>query len=233
MEQSIWVKKWDYILDLIYPKECVGCNKEGTWLCRRCQSKIIKIKTPYCPKCKRITKNGQFCSNCRKNTFLTGIIISAYYREPLKEAIHHYKYQGIKDLKNQLSSLIIDRLKNNLPRGEKILIPIPLYKRKELERGFNQSKKITEIISSYFNIPLVGNLLVRRKQTLPQINLKLKERSENIKDAFELLPKNKIKGKTILLVDDVTTSGATLNEAAKILRQAGAKEIWGVVIAQG
>ena len=231
--QSTWTKTRNYIIDLVYPKECVGCNKEGVWLCRRCRSKIIKIKTPYCPKCKRITKNGQFCSNCRKNISLTGIIISAYYREPLKETIHHYKYQGIRDLKNQLSDFIIDRLKNNLPRGEKILVPIPLYKRKELERGFNQSREIAKKISSYFNIPLTENLLVRKKQTLPQINLRLKERSENIKDAFGLLPGREIKGKTILLVDDVTTSGATLNEAAKVLRQAEAKEIWGVVIAQG
>ena len=120
-----------------------------------------------------------------------------------------------------------------MPRGEKVIIPIPLNNRKELERGFNQSREIAEIISSYFGIPLAQNFLVRKKYTLPQINLKLKQRSENIKNAFELLPDNEIQGKTILLIDDVTTSGATLNEAAKVLRENGVKEIWGVVIAQG
>ncbi|MCX6811483.1 MAG: ComF family protein, partial [Candidatus Berkelbacteria bacterium] len=215
MQQTAWIKTWDYILDLIYPKECVGCNKEGVWLCRRCSNKIIKIKTPYCPKCRRITKNGQFCRNCRRKMSLTGIIISAHYQEPLRETIHRYKYEGLRDLKNQLSNLIIERLKNNLPRGEKIIIPIPLNRKRELERGFNQARELAEIISLRFDIPLAKDVLIRKKYTLPQINLKLKERSENIKDAFRLSSNKGTKGKTILLIDDVTTSGATLNEAAR------------------
>lgn len=234
MEQSIWVKTWDYVLDFIYPKECVGCGKEGNWLCDNCRKKIVKIKTSYCPFCRQITQKGQFCSNCRRKTALTGIIISAHYREgPLKEMIHAYKYDSIRALGQELAEIICERLKNNLPSGEKIVIPIPLHSKKEKERGFNQALFLAQIISQKLNLPLEKNTLIRTKNTKAQIKLKKKERIKNMRRAFVCSLPQKVRGKTILLIDDVATTGTTLNEAAKILRKFGARQVWGVTIAQG
>ena len=96
--QSILKKGFNFGLDFLFPKNCLGCNKEGTFLCKGCLKKIIRIKTPYCPTCRKITKNGQFCNNCRPKTSLTGIIIACHYQYgPLRESIHAFKYEGIKN----------------------------------------------------------------------------------------------------------------------------------------
>jgi len=225
---------FNYFLDLIFPKECVGCGIEGWWICPDCQKEIIAIKSAYCPNCKKLTPNSEFCKNCRKKYKLAGIIISGHYKfGPLREAIHTYKYDGIFELENFFRPLLISRLKNNLPQGEKIIIPIPLYYKKQRERGFNQAERLAKIISQEFKLPLETKVLKRIKETEAQMSLKKKERGENIAGAFKVTTKNKIKNKTVLLIDDVATTGLTLNEAAKILMSAGAKKVWGIVIAQG
>lgn len=223
-----------YLLDLIYPKECVGCGREGFWLCPKCQKEIIAIKLAYCPNCKTLNDDGRFCKNCRPKYKLSGIKISGHYKfGPLREAIHRYKYDGIFELEDYFRPLLIARLKNNLPQGDKIVVPIPLYYKKEMKRGFNQAERLGKIISQEFNLPLETKALTRAKETEAQMSLKKKERRENIAGAFRVITKNKIKNKTVLLVDDVATTGLTLNEAAKVLLEAGAKKVWGVVIAQG
>lgn len=224
----------DYSLDLIFPKECVGCGIEGYWICFDCQKEIIEIKSFYCPNCQKLTPNGEFCRLCRKNYKLSGIIIAGHYKfGPLREAIHSYKYDGIFELEIFFKPLLISRLKNNLPQGEKIIIPIPLHHKKEMKRGFNQAERLAKIIAQKFKLPLKTKILKRIKETEAQMSLKKKERKENIAGAFKVITSDKIKNKTILLVDDVATTGLTLNEAAKVLITAGAKKVWGVVIAQG
>lgn len=232
---KILIKNYfNYFLDLIYPKECVGCGIEGFWICPRCEQEIIAIKLPYCPNCKTLNNDGRFCQNCRHKYKLSGIIISAHYKfGPLREAIHSYKYDGIFELENYFRPLLIARLKNNLPQGDKIVVPIPLYYKKEMKRGFNQAERLAKIIAQEFNLPLENKALKRTKETEAQMSLKKKERRENIASAFKVITKNKIKNKTILLVDDVATTGLTLDEAAKVLIESGAKKVWGVVIAQG
>lgn len=227
-------KTWNYFLDLIFPKVCVGCGQEGGWICKKCSGATIKLKTFYCPNCKTITPNGQYCSACTSKYRLTGILIAAHYKHgPLREAIHAYKYEGIKELKIYLSNVLLKRLKGRFPRGKKVIIPIPLHKKREAIRGFNQAEELSKTISEKLNIPLKTNVIKRVKETKPQMELRKKKRAKNIKKAFKLIKSTGLKNKTILLVDDITTTGLTLNEAAKVLRKAGAREIWGVVIAQG
>jgi ComF family protein len=147
--------------------------------------------------------------------------------------IHAYKYNSIRALGQELAGIICERLKNNLPNGEKIVIPIPLHFRKERERGFNQALFLAQIISQKLNLPLEKNILVRKKNTKAQIELKKRERIKNLHLAFVCSLPKKVRGKTILLIDDVTTTGTTLNEAARVLRRSGARQVWGVTIAQG
>lgn len=232
--QSILNKGLNFGLDLLFPKNCVGCEKEGSFLCKNCLKKIIRIKTPYCPTCRKITQNGQFCINCRPKTSLTGIMIACHYQYgPLREVIHAFKYEGIKELKEILINLIIERTLCNLPRGKKIILPIPLHKKRNNERGYNQSELLAIGLSEKLSLDYKTDTLIRFKETKPQIELSKKERALNIKSAFRVKNKKIIRGKTIILVDDVTTTGLTLDEAGKALKSAGARSIWGMVIAQG
>lgn len=226
----------DFLLDLIFPKYCVGCEKEGIWLCKGCLKKITLIKKPFCPMCNRLTPKGQFCSRCRPKTELTGVLIAAYYKDgPIKEAIHTFKYDGAYDLSGDLGDIIIYALKKRSIQKGYILIPVPLHKNRFKQRGFNQSELLAEyIIKKHPKFKYVKNKLIRIKQSPHQVDLNREERLKNVQGQFDWIgSKNELKNKKIILVDDIYTTGATLNECAKILRKkAGVKEVWGLVIAK-
>ena len=229
----IYSKGFKIIYDFIFPKKCVGCGEEGFWLCKECFGKIVQVKALFCPYCYKLTPLGQYCSRCRRYYNLTGVIIAAHYENPLKEAIHKFKYDRIRELAEPLAELLIERLQLGFPRGDLVLVPIPLTKRRQLERGFNQAKILAKKVAGEFEIDLVDNVLIRIKERPAQVKLKGRERRENVKGIFAVRGDiGQIKNKTVLLVDDVFTTGATLNEAAKVLRQAGARNIWGLVIAK-
>lgn len=223
---------YNFLLDLIFPKYCVGCGCEGVWLCKTCKDKIIYIEKTTCPTCNRLTSIGKFCSRCRPNSYLTGVIVAAYYNEgPLKEAIHNFKYDLIFDLKYALSDILSETL-NKRWNKKAIIIAVPLHKKRASERGFNQAELLAEEVSKKFNFRIIKNKLVRTKYTTQQVKLSGKKRRKNLFGVFGWVGKEEIKGKIVLLVDDVYTTGATLQECAKILKLAGAKEVWGLVLAK-
>lgn len=225
-----------FFLDYLFPKNCVGCGREGQWICQKCYKEIIFIKNPTCPKCNRLTQRGQFCPKHRKETHLTGLITCAYYENgPLKEAIHTYKYEGVFDISNDLSDILIKTLEHFSLNKNYIIIPVPLHKKKKASRGYNQSELLAKIVAKHFQLELNNQKLVRAKHTnRAQMELSQKEREQNVIDCFQWLgEKDGLKDKKIILIDDVYTTGATLNECAKVLRQnAGAKEIWGLTLAK-
>ena len=225
-------KIYQFILDLILPKKCVICFVEGAWVCKKCQRKIVKIETPFCPECKKITSNGHYCKRCRKNYELTGIISAVHYDKILKKIIYAYKYDGVRTLAGPLSQLVIQRLNGNFPRGKIILTAIPLHFFRQNERGFNQSEIIAQNVAKAFDLPCY-KLLKRKINTKSQIDFAAAKRKKNVVGAFEFIPQSvKVQNKTILLLDDVATTGTTLNEAAKVLKKAGAKSVWGLTIAK-
>jgi ComF family protein len=146
--------------------------------------------------------------------------------------IHHLKYSGFIEIAEMLGELMVLRIRReNIPK-DILLIPVPLYKSRESERGFNQSEIITKYISKKTNIPYKNGLL-RNRSTLSQVLLSGTERRENLDGVFTCTDKRSIRGKNILLVDDVTTTYSTLNECAKELISAGAKKVYGLVVARG
>jgi len=210
----------EFILNLLFPKKCAGCNIEGDWFCADCVSRIEYYDPPFL----RL-----------QNGFLDGILIVAVFKNPLKEAIHAFKYDKVKELRQVLSLMLSKHLKkSDLSFSRVILIPVPLSKHRELERGFNQASLLADGVSDQLHLAVCNNALVRIKNTPPQIELKKDERIKNVKGIFKFVgEKKKIQNKTVLLVDDVTTTGSTLNECAKILKKAGAKRVWGLVLARG
>jgi len=224
-----------FLLDLFFPNKCLGCGKYGEIICFDCAKEISIIKTTTCPECGRISHSGQYCRSCKsnhRNIALKGIIVGAHYDSgPLKEMIHHFKYSGYLSLSEQLAEIICNQLSNISGVKEFVVVPVPLYISRKNRRGFNQSELLARYISSRFNISGC-DALIRTRDTRPQIGLPRAKRLNNLEGAFSCQDIEFVFGRKILLIDDVTTTGATLNECAKALKDTGAKEVWGAVIAR-
>ena len=230
MFRSMLLKKLsNFILDLFFPKKCLGCNKTGTYICNDCLDKVNIAQND---------KNQKIYS-------LNRLIWATSYANPLiKALIKNFKYHYVKELAKPLAKLLVAQCEScDLPHNA-IIVPIPLHKRKLRERGFNQAELLAEEVVEHFSLPLENKVLIRKKYTPQQARTKSpKIRQKALKNAFDINPefakkcaaekKTLLKDKIIILVDDVTTTGATLSEAAKVLKRAKAKEIWGLVIAKG
>jgi len=208
-----------FLHNLFFPKKCLGCGKSDTYLC---------------PDCFR-----QISLNCQPEIYLGWIISATNYVDPLiRKLIKSFKYHFAQELSEPLSQLLIRLLEQNfqflISNSQFIIIPIPLHKHKLRYRGFNQAELLGQKIAEHFNLPIKTDILKRTIPTSPQVNIKNNEkRKENIKNAFAINPKQSVEGKTIILIDDVATTGATLIEASKILKQNGTKQVWALVVAKG
>lgn len=233
-----------FLLDLFFPKKCLGCSRAEVYICQPCLEKIEISQNNICPFCDRPVPNTLICQKCQEYHYLDRLIWATSYSNPLiKELIKIFKYHYIKELSHPLSQLLIKKCGTcDVPHN--VVVPIPLHKRRLQERGFNQAELLAKEVAEYFSTPLETGVLIRKKYTPPQAKAKNhKKRKEALENAFEISPgftkkcvaenKNLLKDKTIILIDDVFTSGATLYEAAKVLKGAGAKEVWGLVVARG
>jgi competence protein ComFC len=156
------------------------------------------------------------------------------YQEPaLKELVHSFKYKRFIKAQKPLGKLLVNYLLAIGFKGEEnLIVPIPLHPARERTRGFNQAEVIAKLTADYLKLPVV-KVLKRVRKTSPQIDLPKELREENVKNAFDLIDKSvSIKGKSVILVDDVYTTGATMKEAAKVLKKNGVKEIKFLVLAK-
>lgn len=216
-----------FILDIIFPIECLGCQREGVWLCEKCL-KNIPLKNEFI--------------KLQNNLGLDYLMVATSYENKIiQEAIHILKYKYVEDLAKPLGQMLAKTMASLdkkhrlsiLERPEQtLLLPVPLHRKRFLERGFNQSELIAKEFNQHFNFQLKTNILKRQKHTMPQVKLKGQERKENVKNAFTI--KNwKFSGKNVIILDDVATTLSTLEECAKVLKQAGAGKVWGLVVAHG
>lgn len=240
------VKK--FIMDILFPIECLGCGKEGVWLCDECLANIKLKKIDNCPLCKKISAYGKTHEWCREKSSLDGMIVAGFLNDKLlQDVIHNYKYNFIQKLAAPLSEILtkkIQELDKNEDKpnwvsllfgSELILVPVPLHKRRARWRDFNQSELLAKKIADNFHIEYRPYILKRVRHTNPQVELKKEGRLDNIKNAFRVDKewREQLKNTKILMVDDVATTGATLNECARVLKECGALEVWGLVLARG
>jgi ComF family protein len=243
VDKSSSKKFKEFSLDLFFPKFCLGCQKEGTYLCDDCRTLLDICEFNYC-LCDKPTrliheqKNGK-CSLCQDKK-LSGLYFALPYKEKqlTKKLIYQFKYQPyLKDLAKTLSSILVDHLVLSHKNVEEIwknsvLIPVPLDKKKLKMRGYNQSEELAKELSKVLQIPLISNNLIKIKYTAPQMELSKKQRENNLENAFIIKNPAEFAGKKIFLVDDVYTTGSTMSECAKILKNSGIKQVWGIALAR-
>lgn len=235
------------ILDTIFPIQCVSCGYYDHWLCKECLDNIpLKIEQ-NCPLCKKsVTPNGETCFACRPHTPLDGILVASFYRNKKEKTIiaklvHYYKYRFIADLKNPLGKILKKSLLESTLSLPDLIVPVPLHVRRLRWRGFNQSELLAQYLGKNIlpnlEIPVLNNVLIRNRYTKPQMHIKNRqERMLNLKNAFifndNLFKNNIMEEKNIFLVDDVITTGSTLIECAQVLKKAGAKKVYAIVLAR-
>lgn len=246
-----------WTLDLIFPRFCWGCEKElGSrepgFICARCLLALPTNPSQNCLVCGIRSPSNETCPACRSKTKIRGLItVFSYQNEIIRKAIYALKYYSIENLAETLGRLAINHLKKEKLEDffkEAILVPVPLYRRRQRRRGFNQSELIAKKIAEEFKIPVVSDLILRHRRTEIQAEIKdFKKRKANVSGAFKINPKKDfsvyknsrpaLRGSggqaKIILIDDVITSGATLEVCAQALAQAGFKKIYAFAIARG
>ena len=209
------------ILNFFFPQQCMICGRI-----------IYSDKNEYhCSKCKKLLNLNPHTA--RKGIFLKECWAISHHRGIIKELIYLFKYQNKPYLSTFFGEILADYLKEKIFLNFDLIIPIPLHKRRQEERGYNQSELLANVVSKKLNISVDKKSLKRIKNTISQFELNLKQRKDNIKNAFEIKNKGIINGKTILLIEDISTTGTTLEECSRILKKAKAKEVFSLVISHG
>jgi ComF family protein len=231
----IFNKVKNFFLDIFFPVECLGCGKEGSWLCEDCFEKVELSQSQFCPVCCKPNKTGFPCEDCAGQSFLDKLIVCVDYNNPIiSQSIKDLKYRYLEDLGLFLGDLMAKFVKTKKTVSDSssfLITTVPLHWKRNLERNFNQSNLIANRFCECLNLNKPIDILKRMRYTVYQASLKRKERFENIKNCFVCLKLDLIKDKKIIIIDDVFTTGATLQECAKTLKHNGAKEVVGLVIA--
>ncbi len=225
--------------DVLFPIYCISCHQEGAWFCPSCFSEIHDFGVFLCPYCSQHSVYGVSCVSCMSsasNIVSSVISMLPYHTASMERLLHVYKYQYATDCVD-VFYLIIRSFFDRYPflcSGIDICVPVPLHRQRQLERGFNQSELFAQYIASLLHLPM-KDVLIRNKKTTQQALLSKADRISNVSDAFvcSLSSVSFVKGKKILLIDDVYTTGSTLQAAAEALFIAGAKDVQGCTIFRG
>ncbi len=228
----------DTILDFFFPPFCVSCRQNGEWICADCLSKRRQESTWQCLVCDQTQDRHAICPACQHKQPLKGIFISGHFDEVMQRTVHAFKYQSSSVLAKPLAHILADHLMSDpafaaLDRALTVLVPVPLHKSKQHLRGYNQSELLAKALLPLLPGLTVANAITRTRATASQMELDRHDRLQNMKAAFALVPTVDLKEKTVILIDDVATTGSTLFECAKALQPASPKTIWAAVLAHG
>jgi ComF family protein len=218
-------------LNLLFPQWCVSCGREGDYICHSCRQLLVPITPPICPRCGRPQFGGTLCPGCVNwQAEIDGIRSPFIFEGVMRRAIHELKYHNLRALAEPLAGLLYDFLINNPVPGE-VLVPVPLHRKRLRERGYNQSSLLARELGKLTSLLVIDDCLVRQRHALPQARTaSVMERQSNVASAFTCRD-NRLCGKRVLLIDDVSTSGATLDACAGALKSTGVISVWGLVMA--
>jgi len=229
-------------LDLIFPPMCHVCSSfipsaGNLHVCAACREQLTPLQSPLCSVCgiPFVGAGGDhLCGSCSAGSHSFDSARGAYaYEGAISDLIHAFKYQNKTHLRRPLAQLTIAVLPQlTSPSDHDLVLPVPLHRRKLSRRGFNQAVLLGEIIARHAGLPFDRYTLRRVRWTEPQINLKADERRANVKGAFEVTKPRLVEGLRLLLVDDVFTTGSTVEECSRVLKKAGAAAVDVITVAR-
>ncbi len=235
----------NFLLELFFPSFCLGCQREGSYLCDDCKATLEISEYNYCLCSKNPLRlphsetKGK-CNRCQDKK-LSGLYFALAYQEKAltRKLIYQFKYEPyrIKSLAKPLAKILAEHLiltKKNTEQiwENSVLIPVPMEIKKQKDRGYNQAQALAKELGHLINVPSITANLVKIKKTAPQMKLSAKDRAENLRDAFLVKNPAEIYDKKVFLIDDVYTTGATMEECTTQLLISGAKSVWGIAIAR-
>ncbi|MBI5648958.1 MAG: ComF family protein [Chloroflexi bacterium] len=217
------------LLDLLFPPRCVCCRRGGAWFCADCRARIEPIPAPVCDACGRPLVSAH-CSFCAIHSpQIDGVRAVAFFERHLREAIHALKYDHRPELAPILGRLLSDHLAGLTWRVDAI-VAVPLHQARERARGYNQARLLAHSLATAHQLPIWDDALTRTRSTRPQVELNARERRANVQDAFSASAR--VAGAHIVLVDDVCTTGVTLEACSIALKARGAQAVYGLALAR-
>ncbi len=229
---------WEFFLDACYPKRCPFCGDipPSGDICPVCRTQVTYIEKDFCLKCgKHLTsETDEYCTDCMRHihAFIQGRSLFCY-QEAVKASLYRFKYGN----KREYADVYAGEMLRYLGRWieyirVQVLIPVPIHSKRRHVRGYNQAEVLALALGRRLGIPVDRKSLLRIRNTVPQKNLDAKARKENLRRAF-VCKAEAVRGKRILLVDDIYTTGATVDAAAAALKQAGAENVYVITVASG
>ena len=230
------------LLSLFYPPHCAACRRDtpaGVHVCEACAAGAKRIEAPFCRQCSQPFEGditGTFtCSNCAGRSFHFDCAVAPYLsRGIVRELIHRFKYDGAHHLRHPLATWASAALEDERIRAHPFdaLVPVPLHPARRREREFNQAEEIAVLLARRASAPM-RNTLQRTRYTTTQTQLDREERMENLRGAFRVRHPALVQDRHLILVDDVFTTGSTVDECARVLREAGATSVRAITVARG
>jgi len=217
-------------LDLLFPPACVACGASGAFLCVACAGRLAPAAWPRCRRCWRPLQEPGTCTICRANPPpFDGLRAAFVYDARARVLVHALKYRGMTALAPPMASLMARALRGSVEA--EAIVPVPLAGRRRRTRGYNQAEVLARALGEELGLPVAPRALRRTRETAPQARAAdSNARRRNVEGAFEAAAD--AAGRRLMLVDDVTTTGATLSACARALREAGAASVWAVAFAR-
>jgi competence protein ComFC len=219
---------WQATLDLVFPPKCVSCGTAGDIWCPACDQSLQRLSGAMCTWCGRPVETGHLCAACQRQPSPLRVRSYARYKPPLVSAILMLKYQPNRQLARRMAGWLAELLERAAWRAE-MVVPVPLAPDRLRRRGYNQAGLIAAELAELLHLPPAPEALVRARETRTQVGLAPEERWRNVRGAF-LADPALAKGRLILLVDDLYTTGATLSACAEALYEAGGGEVFGLTV---